>query len=501
MSATENRTSGRIGTGVPGLDEILGGGLPGGRMYLVNGDPGTGKTTLSLQFLKEGDRLGETSVYVTLSETEAELREIAHSHGWDLGNVTVVDLQSAEESLGADAQYTLFHPADVELSETTKTVLETVERIQPARVVFDSLSEMRLLARDSLRYRRQILALKHYFSGRGATVLLLDTRQEMAQDFALESVAHGVLSLQQLAPEYGGPRRRLRIQKVRGIEFRAGFHDFTIERGGIRVYPRLAAEYGGRPEGGVVASGLGQLDALVGGGIERGTATLLLGPSGVGKSTIATLYAAGAASRGERASVYLFDEEIALWTRRARAVGLPIDEQIRAGTLAVRPVNPAELAPGQFAHLVRESVERDGARVVVIDTLNGFQKAMPAERYLGLHLHELLSYLGRRGVLTMLVLAQHGILGDTVTSDEDLSYIADTVILLRYFEVHGAVRKAISVVKKRSGGHETTVRELRVSPGGVQVGAVIEEFTGVLTGRLEFTGSSSRILGDRDARR
>jgi len=468
-------------------------------MYLVEGDPGAGKTTLALQFLLEGARQGEPGVYATLSETEEELRDVASSHGWSLDGISICELQTAEESLKADSQYTFFHPSEVELSETTRSVLETVERVKPRRVVFDSLSEMRLLARDSLRYRRQILALKHYFTGRSCTVLLLDYTGATTGDFQLQSLTHGVLALEQLVPVYGRQRRRLRVQKVRGISYRDGYHDYVIQTGGLQVFPRLvAADHRRDFAPGAIASGVSELDALVGGSLDRGTSVMLLGPSGVGKSTLAAQYVAAAAEQGDRAVVYTFDEAPAGWLERGERLGFGLGKHLEGGRLAVCQVDPAELSPGQFSHDVRRLVE-DGVRLVVIDSLNGYQHAMPEERHLVLHLHELLSYLNQQGVLTLLVMAQAGLVGDGLQSPVDLSYLADTVILLRYFEAFGEVRKAISLVKRRTGSHESTVRELRIGPAGLQVGREIKEFQGVLTGRLQYTGDLAPLLRNGDS--
>lgn len=485
----------RASTGVEGLDAILGGGFPVNRMYLVEGDPGAGKTTLALQFLLAGAQKGEHGVYATLSETEEELRDVARSHGWSLDGVTICELQTAEESLKADSQYTLFHPSEVELSETTRAVLDTVDRVKPGRVVFDSLSEMRLLARDSLRYRRQILALKHYFTGLSCTVLLLDYTGATTGDFQLQSLTHGVLSLEQLAPGFGAQRRRLRVQKVRGIPFRDGYHDYTITTGGLRVFPRLvAADYprSSEPEG-ALSSGVAKLDSVVGGSLDRGTCIMLLGPSGVGKSTLAAQYVSAAAKAGDQVAVFTFDEAPGTWTGRAERLGLGLAGAVEDGRISIRQVDPAELSPGEFAADVRRRVEQ-GTRMVVIDSLNGYQHAMPDERFLVLHLHELLSYLNQQGVLTLMVMAQSGLLGETLQAPVDLSYLADTVILLRYFEAFGEVRKALSLVKRRTGTHESTVRELRITEGGLQIGQEIKEFQGVLTGRLQYTGEIDPLL-------
>jgi circadian clock protein KaiC len=472
-----------------GLDTVLEGGFPADRLYLVEGDPGTGKTTLALQFLLEGVRLGEPVLYVTLSETKEELTAVARAHGWSLEGVNLHELVPPEESLKAEAQYTIFHPSEVELGETTRAVIEEVERIQPRRVVFDSLSEMRLLARDPLRYRRQILALKQFFAGRRTTVLLLDDRTTIDSDLQVQSIAHGVLMLEQLALDYGAERRRLRISKLRGSRFRGGFHDFSIRTGGVEVFPRLVAA-GRRAEfkAGVVTSGVAELDAVLGGGLDRGTSTLVLGPAGCGKSSLATHFAAASARRGERAAAFIFDESVNIYLNRAAGLGTDLHKEVEAGHLTVQQVDPAELSPGEFAHTVSGAVERDGARLVVIDSLNGYMQAMPDERFLTAQMHELITYLNQQGVVTLLVMAQHGFLG-SMASPVDVSYIADTVVLLRYFEAAGAIRRAISVVKKRTGRHEDTIREMRLSASrGVEVGEPLTGFSGVLTGVPVFTG-------------
>lgn len=488
----------RAETGIEGLDYILGGGFPRNRMYLVEGDPGSGKTTMAMQFLLAGARRGEAGVYATLSETEVELRDIAHSHGWDLDGITICDLQMSEESLKADSQYTLFHPAEVELSETTRTVLETVERVHPTRVIFDSLSEMRLLARDSLRYRRQILALKHYFTGRNCTVLLLDYGTSPGE-FQLQSLTHGVLSVGRETPGYGGERRRLRVQKVRGIPYREGFHDYVIRTGGIQVFPRLiAAQHHKDFEQTTISSGVPELDTMLGGGIDRGTSTMLLGPSGVGKSTLTAQYVAAAAARGEKACVYSFEESPASWTCRAERLGMGMKKHQDEGRVVIRQIDPAELTPGEFAEDVRRHIE-EGVTTLVIDSLNGYRNAMPNEQDLTLHLHELLSYLNQQGVTTLLIMSQHGLLGEAVSAPIDLSYLADTVILLRFFEAFGQVRQAISAVKKRSGDHEHSVRELRISDNGLRLGRELREFQGILSGQLSYTGEVQPLLDDTNA--
>lgn len=482
----------RISTGIAGLDDIFGGGIPAGHIYLVEGDPGAGKTTLALQFLLEGARRGEPCVYVLLSETAEELRTVAASHGWDLGKIEIVDLQGDDGGAGdGDSQYTFFHPAEVELSETTKIILEAVDRVKPKRVVFDSLSEMRLLARDALRYRRQVLSLKKYFTELPATVLLLDYNATGATDHQLESLCHGVLRLEQLAPKYGGQRRQLRVQKLRGSTFRDGYHDFAIRTGGLVVHPRLiSGEHPSDFPRGSLSSGITELDALIGGGLDYGTSTLVLGPAGVGKSTVAAQYVTAALKNGQRAAVYTFDETPNIFLVRGESLGMNVRAHVDDGTLRLKQLDPAEQSPGEFASMVRRSVEEFGARVIVIDSLNGYLSAMPEEHSLHAHLHQLLAYLNHKGVVTILVVSQTGILGN-ISSPIELSYLADSVILLRYFEATGAVHKAVSVLKRRTGPHEPTIREFRVGPRGIEVGRALQEFQGVLTGQLVYTGKTN----------
>jgi circadian clock protein KaiC len=487
----------RVSTGVAGLDDILYGGLPRDRMYLVEGPPGVGKTTLGLQFLLAGAEQGETGVYVTLSETAVELADVARSHGWSLGELTICDLQGADVSLKAESQYTLFHPSEIELTETTRAVLEIVERVRPQRVVFDSLSEVRLLARDSLRYRRQILALKQFFTDRGCTVLLLDSGPESIGEYQLESLAHGIIRLEMSSPLYGGVRRRLRVEKMRGSAFRDGYHDYRIVTGGLQVYPRLvAAEHRQPPEHEQVPSGVASLDALLGGGVSRGTSVMVMGPAGVGKSSLVTQYLVAAAARGERSVVYNFDESPASWLVRARGLGMDVEPHLAAGRITLHQVDPAEMSIGEFASLVRHEVEDNGVRFVVIDSLNGYRASMPEENFLMLHAHELLSFLAHRGIITFLVMAQHGILGAAIESPIEISYLADTVILLRYFEALGQVRQALSVLKKRVGAHERTIRELRLSGAGIGVGAELRDFQGVLTGTPQYLGGAAALAAD-----
>jgi circadian clock protein KaiC len=472
-----------VATGIEGLDNILGGGFTPNRIYLIEGDPGAGKTTLSLQYLLEGRRAGESGMYVSLSETKEELEGVARSHGWNLDGIHCYELLPSDENLTPDGQSRLFHPSEVELSDTTRSILSEVERRNPTRVVFDSLSEMRLLAQHPLRYRRQVLALKQFFIGKQCTVLLLDDRTAADNDQQLHSLAHGVLSLEHLAQEYGAERRRMRVMKMRGRPFRGGFHDLLIRTGGLDVFPRLVAAEHHRPfDAAPLTSGIGELDQLTGGGLHRGTSALLMGPAGCGKSTITVQYAVAAAERGERSVLFTFDESVATLLMRSEGLGIPLKKHLDSGRIRVQQVDPGELSPGEFIYAIRRSVERDGARVVVIDSLNGYLNAMPEERFLTIQLHEVLTYLGQQGVVTLMVVAQRGLLGSGMQTPVDASYLADTVIALRYFENAGKLRRAISVVKKRSGAHEDTLRELTLRRGGVRVGEPLEEFHGIMSG-------------------
>jgi circadian clock protein KaiC len=481
----------RLKSGVEGLDDILNGGFPSNHLYLVEGDPGTGKTTVALQFLLEGTRAGERCLYVTLSESRRELQGVAESHGWSLDSIPIFEMTPQEEDIDPDAQYTVFHPSDVELADTTASVLKQVDAVQPTRIVFDSLSELRMLARDALRYRRQILGLKRYFAGRNCTVLLLDDRTAEGHDLQLQSIAHGVIMMQSMEREFGVKRRRLEVRKLRGSRFREGFHDYTIETGGVVVYPRLvASEHLPGHHIRSVSSGLPELDQLLSGGLDSGTSTLLMGPAGCGKSTIAAKYAVAAAERGENAAVFTFDETLTTYVHRATGLGLDVEKHMQAGRLSVQQLDPAELAPGQFVHTIRELVESRQTSLLVIDSLNGFLNAMPGEQFLTLQLHELLSYLNQQGLTTIFTLAQHGLIGSSMESPVDVSYLADTVLLFRYFEAHGELRQAISVLKKRSGRHERTIRALSFSDGKVSVGPPLHNFQGVMTGVPQPVGQS-----------
>jgi circadian clock protein KaiC len=476
-------------TGIAGLDEILGGGLTRDRMYLLHGDPGVGKTTVGLQFLRAGVELGERSLYVALSETRSEIDEVARSHGWTLDGITVIELSALDQSASMDADNTLFEPTEVELQETTRLLLAHVERLKPQRVVFDSLSELRLLSQSALRYRRQILGLKQYFADKESTVLLLDDKTSEPNDQQLQSIAHGVIELEQVTPVYGEDRRRIRIGKLRGVKFRGGYHDFTISTGGVTVFPRIVpAEHVHGFKHEQIASGLVELDTQLGGGLDRGTATLMMGPAGSGKSSLAIQYAVAAAKRGEVAALFTFDERISTLLERTRALGCDLAPFIDNGSIVIRQIDPAQMGPGEFADCVRRAVVDQNARVVVIDSLNGYMHAMTEERLLSVQMHELLAYLGHKGVATILVMAQHGLFG-SMKSPIDVSYLADTVVLLRYFEAAGRIRKAISIVKKRSGAHENTIRELTLDARGLHVGEALESFQGVLSGVPQFVGN------------
>ncbi|MDQ2833969.1 MAG: AAA family ATPase [Acidobacteriota bacterium] len=472
----------RLPTGVPGLDSILSGGLLKGHMYLVDGKPGTGKTTTGMQFVMEGRRTGESCLYVTLSETKAELEATAKSHDWSMEGISIAEFVPDEASISEKEHYTVFHPGEVELASTIKKLLAEIEQAKPERLVIDSLSEFRLLAQDAIRFRRQLLALKQYFTGRNTTVLMLNDQNSDNDDQQIQSVMHGVIRLSNIPRSYGVTRRHLEVVKIRASAYREGSHDYSLDKRGVTVYPRLiAGEHGEDFPHEHLSSNLPALDAMFAGGIERGSSTLILGPAGVGKSTIAMQYAHAAARRGERAVLYSFDETLRTARMRARSLGMQIDSDIKQQRLCLEQVDAAELSPGEFAGNIVREVEEKNARVVVIDSINGFLRSMPGEGDLALHLHELLATLSQKGVNTFLILTQRALLGEGET-DIDVSYLADTLVILRYFEAEGAVHRAISVLKKRSGDHEHTIRELRFGPEGIQLGEPLIGFRGVLSG-------------------
>src|SRR5688572_3921295 len=487
-------------SGVAGLDDILRGGFPRDCMLLIAGTPGTGKTTLAMQFLLEGIQRGETCLYVTLSETRSEIEKVATSHGWDLSRLHITELVPSERNLSADSMLTVFNPSELELGETTEALIAAANTHRPQRLVIDSLAELRLIAQNAVRYRRQVLALKQFFSDRDCTVLLLDDRTGGDEGNHVQTVAHGVIVLEQLANQYGAERRRLRVSKMRGVPFRGGFHDFSIRTGGLDVYPRLVAhehlqDFVERD----LPSGNDELDRLLGGGLPAGTSTLLLGPAGTGKSTIATQFATAAAARGERSALFIFDENLGTFRSRSRKLGMPVDSALDRGLMTIQQVDPAELSSGEFVAVVRRAVSNgtDGpAKLIVIDSLNGYLNAMPEEKFLTAQLHELLAFLGQQGVATILTLTQSGMVG-SMSTPVDTTYLADNVVLFRFFEAGGWVRRAISVVKKRNGYHERTIREIDMSEAGIAIGPPLEGFQGVLTGVPTFVGPSGELLGKR----
>jgi circadian clock protein KaiC len=483
-------------TGTTGLDVILNGGLTPNRMYLIEGTPGTGKTTLGLGFLLAGAAIDEVGLYITLAETEVELRAVSKSHGWSLDSLQLFEMVPAD-GFAADHEQTLLHPSEVELGETVRNIMAKVDEVGPARVVLDSLSELRLLAQSPIRYRRQILALKHFFSTRACTVLVLDDKGASGSDLQLHSIAHGVISLDQALAGFGRQRRRLHVVKMRGVQFEGGYHDFEIKRGGLSVYPRLVAGDHEANTGGVpITTGSEGFDALLGGGLVPGTATLLTGPAGVGKTTASVQCLVAALARGEKASYFLFDERAPTLMTRSAALGLDLQAHLDSGRLQLRAIDPAEMSPGEFAGSVRAAVEDHGASVVVIDSLNAYLQSMPNEQFLVLQMHEMLSYLGQKGVVSLLILGLHGVTGD-IRSDVDLSYLSDTVVQLRYFEAHGEVRQAISVIKTRTALHERTIREFQIGSGGLQLGEPLRQFQGVLTGVPTFSGEAKTLMASQ----
>lgn len=483
-----------VPSGIAGLDEILVGGFSRSNVHLVEGAPGTGKTTLGLQFLLDGRERGERGLYVTLSETKRELARSARTHGWSLDGIEIFELVPPELTLDPEQEQTLVYASDLELGETVSMVRKEVERVKPERVVFDSVSEIRLLSQGSLRYRRQVLALKNFLALQNCTSLFLDDLTQQAEETSLHSMVHGVVRLQQTALQFGGDRRRLQISKLRGREYKGGFHDFAIRKGGLQVFPRLIAAEHERDFSPTepVSSGIGELDALLGGGLSRGTSTLIMGPSGTGKSSLTLQVIDAALKRGEKVLIVSFDETRRVLMARAEGLSIDLGGPVASGQLVLRHIDPAELSPGELIGMIRQHVEA-GAQVVALDSLTGYQNAMPEESYLTLHMHELLSYLGQQGVMTLLVLAQHGLVGP-MQSSVDLTYISDTVLLLRFFEAGGKIRRAMSVMKKRTGPHEETIREFRISSDGLRVGPALDQFHGVLTGVPAFSGPPSTLL-------
>ena len=473
----------RCSSGCPGLDDVLGGGLPVGHLYLIEGEPGTGKTTLALQFMAEGVKRGEKVLYVTLSESRVELETVARVHGLKLEGLTVLEVRPSEQDLKPEGQYTVFHPAEVELNDRVQTIMAEVDRQKPDRLVIDALSEVRMLAKDPLRYRRQVLSLKEY-APENCTVLLLDDRSSRYADLELHSIVHGVVSMSRVSREYGKTMRRIEVTKLRGCAFREGYHDYIIKSGGVVIFPRLvAAEYdNGLPDESAAGSGIPELDTLAGGGLDRGTSTLLIGPAGCGKTTLALRWLTTAAERNENVAAFIFEETINTLLGRAKGLGMDPDPHLKSGRLQIEHLDPAEVSPGEFVDMVRHTVETKHVRAILIDSLNGFLQAMPGEQFLALHLHELLTYLNNRGVVTLLVLAQMGLVGSAMQTPIDVSYLADNILVLRYFEAKGEVRQAISMMKKRSGGHERSIRELRLIPGEIRVGAPLSDFQGILSG-------------------
>ena len=495
MTITAQKILPRAHTGIPGLDDILEGGIARNRLHLLEGTPGTGKTTIALQFLLAGASVGETGLYVSLAETEEELREGAASHGWRIDErVSICELVRPESVLDPDQHQSLLYSSDLELGETVERMLEAIEKYKPQRIVIDSLSEIRLLAQSSLRYRRQILALKHYFARHKSTVITLDDLTTESTDGAVHSIAHSVIHLDQLAPTYGAERRRLRVTKCRGQSFRGGYHDFTIATRGVQVFPRLvAAEHRHAFAGTAIKSGIAELDSLLGGGLTAGSSTLIIGPAGTGKSLLSLQFLASSVKRGERAGLFVFDEELGLLFSRAKSLGIDIEAMSKDGKLFVQQLDAAELSPGEFTHRVRSCVDEQNIRTVAIDSLNGYQAAMPEEQFLILHLHELLQYLNRRGAATLLTVAQHGMMGD-MKQPIDVTYLADTVVMLRYFEAMGRIRRAISVIKKRTGSHEDAIRELKINGNGINLGAPLVEFQGVLRGVPTYVGRRAPLM-------
>lgn len=487
-SAQDNK----LQTGIPGLDTVLNGGLPSNRLYLMQGEPGTGKTTIAFQFLLEGIRHGESCLYISFSESREELEAVAHSHNWDISRLHMLELGSIEEQLKPEAQNTVFYPSEVEMNQTISQLHEEVSRIKPHRIVFDSISELRMLSESSLRYRRQMLSLKQFFSKHNCTVLLLDDLTTSPKDLQVQSIVHGVINLVKLHPEFGTERRRLNVVKLRGINFSGGYHDYVIKKGGVDVFPRMiSANFDAKLSQKKFSSGITELDNLLGGGLDAGTSSLFLGPAGTGKSTLAMQYVYAAAERGEKGVVFAFEESIATLIARTSSLGMDVKKHIDSGMIKISKIDPAQLSPGEFADQIRKAVLNDKRKIVSIDSLNGYLHAMPQEQFLTLQLHELLAFLSGQGVATLMVLAQQGMMGQMMNTPVDLTYLADTVIITRYFEMTGTVRKAVSVIKQRSGLHESTIRELSFTSTGVVVGKPLTEFRGVLSGIPDYFGKGT----------
>lgn len=486
----------RLSTGIPGFDDILHGGLPEGHLYLVEGNPGSGKTTFGLQFLLAGVAAGEPTLYVTLAESRAELEQASSSHRFDISKVEVFEVAPPELAGNGSEQYTVFHPSEVELADVMQSILDQVAKVKASRIVIDSMSELRMLARDPLRYRRQIMMLKQFFMGLKTTVLLLDDRSGESSDTQLQSIAHGVLRMETLERDFGAVRRKLEVRKMRASAFREGFHDYLIREGGLVVFPRLiSAEHRNQQvDRRQLSSGIDQLDRLMGGGLARGSSCLFLGPAGSGKSTLGARFLVSAAERAERGVLFSFDELPESILARCKGLGIPLEGHIKRGTINIQQLDPAQISPGEFVARIRCEVEQKDCRMVVIDSINGLFNAMQQEQSVIIHLHELLTYLNQSGVLSIMVLAQYGVMGSNMQAPVDVSYLADNVLLFRYFEAHGAIRQAISVVKRRSGPHERTIRELVIAENRITVGAPLTEFEGVLSGTPHFVGGSKDLL-------
>lgn len=485
----------KIPTGIHELDTILHGGLNRNRVFLIEGLPGTGKTTLAMQFLMEGARRGEKGAYITLSESADELHAMAESHHWSLDGIRLYEMSNVEDQIRMESQHTFYHASDVELVEATKPMLAMLDEEKPRRIAFDSLSEMRLLAGDPLRYRRQMLLLKQHFTRQNCTVLLLDDLVERQEDIQLQSICHGVIRLQRMPMKYGADRRQLTVLKLRGSNYLGGPHDCRIVTGGLQIFPRLVPTADGNsftPQ--IAGSGIKELDALLGGGLPWGSSALVVGPVGVGKSVLCTQFAAAAAERGEKSVVFLFEETREHVIERADILHRQFRSFVKKGLIELRQVDPAELAPGEFIHMVREVVERDRVRHVRIDSLNGYMSTMSDEPFLMLQLHDLFTYLAHRGVVTLLTASQHGLLGERISGVVDISYLADTVISLRFFEHAGRIHRAVSVVKKRHGGHEDTIREFQISADGFKFGGPLTDFHGVLSGTPTFVGRPEELI-------